>query len=740
MAAGNPWPGFALAIIKALACGRLAFPGGHRPPRGHVVGAALAGVGVAASEDPAVDDHILGLLRETGLRHVRLDFAPEDSGGPTERLLRRLCAEDVAVTLHLVQSPAAARRMPAAEACDAWRGFVAATLDRHGACIEMVELGSTVNRRRWCGHSLAGFLAMWEIGWRETRARGLTLAGPSVTDFEPFWNIGLLALLAERGQLPDIHADNLFSERCTEPERFDNKVFGRSMVSWSKYNLVKKARLLQRTGADHGVPRLVSPAAFWTLPRIERYLPDSEEKQADYLARYLLLCAASGALERAWWGPLICHREGLVDNGARPYPALERITHYARVEGGLDDLRVRPALHALRAFVGLVPGARYEGRLDTGDGLEVHAFRSRERLVHAVWTINGRAAALPDLYSADDLAAAVFLDRDGSAEEAAVARMTLVGEAPRYLCWPADRAVALLPGAALLPDVAIAWHQRGKRHFLYREGDWRGVICAASPDEMATLLRAIDPHTLVAPARADALRHARNAVWAIDDPRREGTQLVVKQPVKMYWHKKLLDRFKPSKALRSWNGTAELRRRGIAAAPPVAYFEHVGDDGLMRNLYVCERVAADCSVRELFSAHARGEDSCAGIAADEAYRQLCDFLLRMHGRGILFRDLSGGNILVRRKPADGLEFTLIDTARIRVYPRPLRVGERLADLVRACYKLDWAGRSAFMGMYMAGLGKPFESWHKLPFLLYDLKAALKRNAARKWLRRRLFRY
>src|SRR5690606_30993206 len=125
----------------------------------------------------------------------------------------------------------------------------------------------------------SGFLSMWEIGWHEVRRRGLTLMGPGVTDFEPPWNVGMLALLAERGLLPDIHTDNLFSERCTEPERFDHKILGRRLVRLHKFNLIKKARLLARLGADQGVPRLVSPSAFWTLPRIERMLPDSEEKQ-----------------------------------------------------------------------------------------------------------------------------------------------------------------------------------------------------------------------------------------------------------------------------------------------------------------------------------------------------------------------------------------------------------------------------------------------------------------------------
>ena len=70
-----------------------------------------------------------------------------------------------------------------------------------------------------------------------------------------------------------------------------------------------------------------------------------------------------------WWGPLICHREGLIDDGVVQYPALERITHYASVTGALADFRVRPALQALRAFAERIPGCRYAGRLNVGEGL-----------------------------------------------------------------------------------------------------------------------------------------------------------------------------------------------------------------------------------------------------------------------------------------------------------------------------------------------------------------------------------
>lgn len=726
---------FAAALLGYLLRGRLHLAGGHLPPPpGHAVPAAFAGVGVAPAADPAADDYLLARLEELGLRHVRLDFSYGDDTGPAGRLLERLLAAGHRILLHLVQPAQAARRMHTEAARNEWRAFVADTFDRYGARIEAVEIGSTVNRKRWAGHDLDGFLVAWEIAHDAARQRGLLLAGPNVTDFEPPFNIGLLALLRQRGRLPDIHTDNLFSERCTEPERDDHKVFGRLLAPLFRINLIRKARLLQRIGADFGVPRLWSPAAFWTLPRIQRMLPAGEEKQADYLVRYLVLCAASGALERAWWGPLLCHREGLIDEGEVPYPALERITHYASITGDIAHFRIRPAFHALRTFNALIPGGRYAGKLATGRALEAHAFLSpRGERIHAVWTINGRVAALADLYAPDDLQAARCLTRDGATLDAPP---SLVGETPLYLIWPDEREVSPLPGADVLKDVAIDWHAPGQAHFLFRENGWRGIVRARDAAEAAQLLTAIHPEHIVAPSREATLRHARNAIWTVDDPRAAGSRLVVKQPVKMHLHKRLLDRFKPTKGLRSWNGSCELLRRGIAAAPPVAWFEKTGDTSLKQNHYVCAHVAADCTVRDLFLAYAGGADAHLGVERGEAFRRLADDLLAMHGRGIFFRDLSGGNILVNVQTDGRPEFTLIDTGRIRIYPRPLPLGQRLADLVRICHKLDWTGRADFMEIYLGRLGKHF-TWHqRLPFALYDLKAALKRSAALKWLKRR----
>ena len=79
-------------------------------------------------------------------------------------------------------------------------------------------------------------------------------------------------------------------------------------------------------------------------------------------------------------------------------------------------------------------------------------------------------------------------------------------------------------------------------------------------------------------------------------------QITIKQPVKMYPHKAFLDKFKPSKAKRSWNGAMELMRRGVATAQPIAYFEKIDDSTLKQNFFLCEYVQADCNIGQIFSA------------------------------------------------------------------------------------------------------------------------------------------
>lgn len=701
----------------------------HLPVNNHVIADDFIGVCVATQQDPAVDAYVIAQLQALGIKRVRLDFTYGDLDTANTRFLSGLLAVGIRVALHLVQPFESAKQMLQATEQAMWRQFVSDVLDRFGHQLAHIEIGSTINRKRWSGYSFDGFLATWDIAYTLVKSRNIPLAGPNIQDFEPFYNVSLLKHLKSRQQLPDMCSNNLFCERVPEPESLDHRVFKYQWTTWFDYNLIKKARLLQKIGQDFGVSALISPVAFWAIFRVQRRYPDALEKQADYAARYFLLLAASGALKQANWGALICQREGLISDGLteRDYPALERVTHYVRADGQLAYYAHQPSFAAVKTCAAQIQGARYVRALATGNGLEHHHFEKDGHTIHAIWTQNGKVAFLDTIYSQAILTQAVMVNRDG----ALLANThRFVTESPIYLIWHHTTEIHATP--TLAKDVVIYAHQPDLQYFRLDEGGWQGLVLAKDAEEATLLMHALHPERLQAPQKAEALRHARNAIWAVPDPRNSERQVTVKQPVKMYPHKAFLDRFKPSKAKRSWNGAMELMRRGIGTAMPIAYFEQVGDTSLKQNFYVCEYVPSDANIGQIFAAFAQGETHFKGLTAEDIYFQFAKFCHDMHGRLVYFRDFSGGNILVNISADQQLTFSLIDTARLRCYSvTPFPEKYRLADMTRACHKLHWAGRERVMQIYFGMIGRQFTWRHRLAFHLYDTKVRLKKTIGRK---------
>lgn len=727
--------------------GKLFIDKGHFPLSNHTVPADFFGVCVASALDSKVDDYVITSLNELKLKQVRLDFTYGDLDGFNARFLQRLIDEKFAITLHIVPPIYATKLMGSESEKDrnfelaSFETFLQAVLTRFGRHILRLEIGNTINRKRWAGYSVKGFLNAWNIAYKLAKQDNITLAGPNVTDFEIAYNIGILSILKAKNQLPDIHTNNLFSERISQPERYDHKVFSYRWSTIFKVNLIKKARLLKKISTDFGIPKFMSPAAFWAIYRIERVLASGIEKQADYAARYMLLNAASGAMSQAFWGTFICHREGLIDDGLTDaeYPALERIAHYAKVDGKLKNFKHYPSFNAVKTVVQLIQGVQYRAPIATTEGLEIHHFSNSTHEVHAAWCINGRVALLSQIYLPESLANATCLDRDGNIISTSLQEI-LVTETPIYLMWPTGTVINVAQKPALADSLVIYRHINGLQYYPFNEDGWFGLVLAKDAAEAALLTETLHPKTLVTPQKEQALRHARNAIWTLPDPRNTKAEITVKQPVKMYPHKVFLDRFKPSKAKRSWSGAFELLRRNIDTAMPVAFFEKIGDSTLKQNFYICNLVQADCSVGDLMLHFARGNDVYISannhkVSAENVYLQLASYLNNMHHRGVFFRDLSGGNVLVNILPNQKLHFSLIDTARARFYNHAIYTRQALADITRICNKLHWAGRERLMGLYLANTSRKFTMKYKLAFYLYDFKVDLKRKIGRKGIRK-----
>ncbi|MDP1931111.1 MAG: lipopolysaccharide kinase InaA family protein [Gammaproteobacteria bacterium] len=697
------------------------------PPTDHVIPKEFCGVCVATSPDPVCDTYVIERLKALGVSHVRVDYSYDSPGQHSSRLLGTLLNEGFKVMLHLVQPLPEAMQMRDRAVQQRWQKFVANTLDTWGHEVEIIEVGSTINRRRWAGYCLKGFIACWQTAFVEAHKRGLRISGPNISDFEPLYTIALLDLLKDLGQVPQFYTDNLFVERVTQPEVYDHRIFGAMLASLVRYNLVRKARQLEKIASKRGVEGMICSYVSWTLPRIKRFLPEATTKQADYLTRYLVLAAASGAFKRVYWGALVSCREGLIDE-VRDCASIEEIvTYYSAINGNNTGYQIRPAFHALQTFQKLIPGSTYHGSLSRANGLEVHEFTNDEYRTHVVWSMNGLVADFSDIYPDELLPLATWLSRDGDALDEVPSMAT---ESPIYLRWPIAQEVTVRANPALIPGISICTSVDG-RYYHYRDDTWHGIVLAANRQDADKLFAELHPERIEARERHASLRNSRNSIWTVQDPRDAAASLVIKQPVKLSWNKKLIEPFKPSKAHRSWNGACELLRRGIPSPQPVAYFERTTGTDLLHNWYICELEKSKLSARHFFEEYASGATAAFGVSMTKFLQQLCVFILDMHRRGVFFRDLSGGNVLVRKGEGETVSFTLIDTARAHFYSEPLPLRKRLSDLSRLLYKLHWDGRMQFLHQYFADIGKKPGIVHKLPFVVYEIKTGWKRSRRKK---------
>ena len=318
---------------------------------------------------------------------------------------------------------------------------------------------------------------------------------------------------------------------------------------------------------------------------------------ADYLTRYFILCAAEGSFERFYWGPLVSRREGLLDDGTglpEDRTIRDVVSYYRELPGMSSQWRRRAAFYAFKTVRSMICGARYIERVRGQNGLEVHAFKKGDKLLHVVWTRNGKMARANDLYS-DALLASVdsVHSRDGDVLES---MPQFFGESPVYLIWDQQVRVEVAESAGIVPNMIAARAEADRAYFSYQDGAWRGAVYADSRDDAHKLIAALKPEAIQPASSNTTMRNARNAIWTVGHPIHPDRLLVVKSPVRIAWHKLILDRWKPSKALRSWNGTSELMRRGIETPKVVAYFEHRDAAHPLENWFVCEHANTRLSV------------------------------------------------------------------------------------------------------------------------------------------------
>ena len=397
----------------------------HRLPIRGRVPEDFFGINLAAHVDPVSDMQQVGWLHKLGIRQVRVDLRTDGLGGSQERLIRELLENDFRVLLGLVQVPSAVRDLTA------WRRFLQERVRGNPvlANVEALEIGSVPNRRRWSGYrTVKSYAEAWRVAVEELDD-WKPLVGPNVSDFEPlhswrflrrmhrpaareshpsrqstsarvaFWSrestrLGSVCRCRPRTG-PDWHSVNLFVERTREPEAYDVRVLGRWLSPGLKLNLVKKAGIFRRLSERYGADKTICSHTCWHGFRLRRWLEaegfqgeeleiEIEQKRADYLVRYLALAATCGALDRVYWGPLVAHSEGLIDDGAGESEK-ENVAAFLESRGRVEDWNPRPAFNAMRQCAARMAGKDYEV-IEDGVTADDSRFTIRFGEQHLTWT------------------------------------------------------------------------------------------------------------------------------------------------------------------------------------------------------------------------------------------------------------------------------------------------------------------------------------------------------------------
>jgi len=202
-------------------------------------------------------------------------------------------------------------------------------------------------------------------------------------------------------------------------------------------------------------------------------------------------------------------------------------------------------------------------------------------------------------------------------------------------------------------------------------------------DLEAAVARLVDPASAV-----ETLHWGRNYLYVTrlecaaggDGDAPESVPVVVKQFRNEGLRRRLERRLRGSKAERSWRVGRALEAAGIDTPRPVMVIESDAPDG--PSFYVSRYLEEATEARYLLRAANAGQaaERFPALPMAEFLDRLAELIRTLHGRGVWFRDMTSGNVLMRRD--DGaLRLWLVDLNRARL-GRRMSLLQRTRDLSR----------------------------------------------------------
>lgn len=110
-----------------------------------------------------------------------------------------------------------------------------------------------------------------------------------------------------------------------------------------------------------------------------------------------------------------------------------------------------------------------------------------------------------------------------------------------------------------------------------------------------------------------------------------------------------------SKARRSYDNALRLQELGIGTPEPIAYIEEYESGLLSRSYYIC-RMFEGQNIRHWETEISDYRPMIKALAA---------LIVDLHGKGVMHKDFSPGNILFKRNADGGYRFALIDINRMQ---------------------------------------------------------------------------
>ena len=436
------------------------------PNRSHRVPDDFIGINIASNDELDTDDYIFDRIHELGIKNLRIYFTYTDFNNHKSRLLKKLKDFDGNLIINISPPIKDASSIITEHGTLVWRNFVEKLLNEFKEIKFMVEIGSTVNRQSWTQISYQGFYKLWSVAFNVCRIKNRKIIGPNVTDFEPFVNFGILKSLQSKHQLPDLLSNNMFAERTIQPEPYDPRVFIRKLPQCFKFDLYKKSAVYKFLAQEFKIKGIISPCSFWSIKRIGRLKDQPEQQRAKYVTRYFAMIAAKGNFEKVFWGALICHREGLIDNGLNEpeYPKIEQVTFYPEAKGYVSNYQITDSYKALQFFNQTVPGSQFIKNYSKDPKIQILEFETDNEIFHIIWTQNNCIADIQKFYHINQLRTVTSKDKYGNN----INQPTSINDDPMYLFWPKESRPHLIQKPFVYPN-AFVEQSKEKFYFLHDE-------------------------------------------------------------------------------------------------------------------------------------------------------------------------------------------------------------------------------------------------------------------------------